>query len=80
MFIKNSAAVETNMSTVKTQAAIFKSKFWIRQHDKVLCKQQSLGLGLKKLFPNEDKIEKYSVLNYRTHFNFAKHMLVVETG
>ena len=58
MFIKNSAAVETNMSTVKTQAVIFKSKFWIRQHDKVLCKQQSLGLGLKKLFPNEDIIEE----------------------
>ena len=56
--MKNSAAVETNMSAVKIQAVIFKSKFGIRQHDKVLRKQQSLGLGLKKLFTNEDIIEE----------------------
>ena len=56
--MKNSAAIATNMSAVKTQAVIFKSKFGIRQHDKVLRKQQSLGLGLKKLFTNEDIIEE----------------------
>ena len=78
--LKNSAAVETNKSTVKTQAVIFKSKFGIRQHDKVLRKQQSLGLRLKKLFPNEDIIEEYSDLNYKTDFTFTKHILVVETG
>ena len=79
MFMKNSAAVETNMSAVKIQAVIFKSKFGIRQHDKVLRKQQSLGLGLKKLFTNEDIIEEYSDLNCRTDFTFTKHILVVET-
>ena len=77
--MKNSAAIATNMSAVKTQAVIFKSKFGIRQHDKVLCKQQSLGLRQKKLFPNEDIIEEYSDLNYRTDFTFTKHILVVKT-
>ena len=58
------------MSSAKTQAAIFKSKFGVNQHDKVLRKQQSLGLRLKKLFLNEDIIEEYSALHYRTGFTF----------
>ena len=66
------------MSSAKTQAAIFKSKFGVNQHDKVLRKQQSLGLRLKKLFPNENIIEEYFALYYRTDFTFKKHMLVVE--
>ena len=65
------------MSSVKTQAAIFKEKFGVNQHDKVLCKQQSLSLRLKKLFPNQDIIEEYFILYYRTDFTFKKHMLVV---
>ena len=63
---------------IKTRATIFKSKFGVNQHDKVLRKQQSLGLRLKKLFPNENIIEKYFVLLYRTDFTFKIHMLVVE--
>ena len=50
-------AAEITMSSVKTQAVIFKGKFGVNQHDKVLRKQQSLGLWLKKIFPNEDIIE-----------------------
>ena len=53
IFIKNTLAVEITMSSVKTQAAILKSKFEVNQHDKVLHKQQSLGLRLKKIFLNE---------------------------
>ena len=78
MFIENTLAVEITMSAVKTQAAIFKSKFGVNQHDKVLRKQQSLGLRLKKLFPNENIIEEYFPLRYRADFTFKKHMLVVE--
>ena len=78
MFIENTLAVEITMSAVKTQAAIFKSKFGVNQHDKVLRKQQSLGLRLKKLFPNENIIEEYFALHYRTDFTFKKHMLAVE--
>ena len=44
----------------------------------VLCKQQSFGLKLKKLFRNEDIIEEHSALHYRTDFTLKKHMLVVE--
>ena len=35
------------MSSIKTQAGIFKSKLGVNQHHKVLPKQQSLGLRLK---------------------------------
>ena len=58
MFIGKTLAVEITMSTVKTQVAIFKSKFRVNQHDRVLRKQQSLGLRLNKLFPNENIIKK----------------------
>ena len=67
------------MIAAKTQAAIFEEKFGVNQHDKVLCKQQSLGLRLKKLFQNEDIIEEYFALHYRTDFTFKKHGLLVET-
>ena len=66
------------MSSVKTQAAIFKSRFGVKEHDKVLRRRQSLGLRLNKLLPSEVIIKECSVLNYRTDFTFKKHMLVVE--
>ena len=52
------------MSSVKTQSVTFKSKFGVNQHDKVIYKQQSLGLRLKILFPYEDIIE--NILLYTT--------------
>ena len=78
MFSENTSAVDITISSVKTQATIFNSKIGVKQHDKVLCKQQSLDLRLKKLFRNEDIIEEYSALNYRTDFTFKKHILVLE--
>ena len=78
MFIENALAVEITMSAVKTQAAIFRDKLGVKQHDKVLLKQQSLGLRLKKLFSSEDIIEEYFALHYRTDFTFKKPLLVVE--
>ena len=78
MFIENTLAVEITMNAAKTHIAIFKSKFGVNQHNKVLRKQQSLGLRLKKLFPNENIIEEYFALHYRTDFTLEKHMLVVE--
>ena len=64
MFIKNTSAVQITISTVKTQAAIFKKKFGVNQLDKVLRKQQSLGLRLKKL------LDGYFALHDRTDFTF----------
>ena len=78
MFIENTLAVEITMSAVKTQAVIFRKKFGVNQHDKVLRKQQSLGLRLKKLFANEEIIEEHFELHYKTDFTFKKHMLLVE--
>ena len=50
MFIENIVAVEITVSAIKTEAVIFRDKFRVKQHDKVLRKQQSLGLRLKKCF------------------------------
>ena len=50
IFIKNTLSSKITMSSVKTQAAVFKSKFGVNQHNKALRKQQSLGLRLKKYF------------------------------
>ena len=66
IFINNTLAIEITMNAVKTEAAIFREKFGVKQHDKVLCKQQPSGLGLKKLFPSEDIIEEYFALHYKT--------------
>ena len=78
MFTENTLAVEITMSAVKTQAAIFRSKFGVNQQDKVLRKQLSLGLIVEVLFPNKSTKEKYSALHCRTDFTFKKHMLVVD--
>ena len=78
IFIENTLAVEITMSSVKTQTVFFRDKFGVKQHDKVLRKQQSLGLRLKKLFSSEDIIEVYFALHYRTDFSFKKHVLIVE--
>ena len=78
IFIENTLAVEITMNAAKTHIANFKSKFGVNQHNKVLRKQQSLGLRLKKLFPNEIIMEEYFALYYRTDFTFKKHILVVE--
>ena len=56
IFIKNNLAVEIAMSYVKTHTVIFRDKIGVNQHDKVLRKQQSLGLRLKRIFPNKDML------------------------
>ena len=68
MFTENTLAVEITMSAVKLQAIIFKDKFGVNQHDKLLRKQQSFGLRLKKFSPSEDIIEEHFALHYRTDF------------
>ena len=77
-FYQNTLSVEITIGSVKTQVVIFRDKFGVNEHDKVLRKQQLLGLRLKKIFPNEDTLGEYSALHYRTYFTFKKHMLVVE--
>ena len=69
-FIENTLAVEITMSAVKPQAAIFKSKFGVNPNDKVLRKQQSLGLRLKKLLLNENIIVKVFCFALQNTFYF----------
>ena len=70
MFIENTLAVEITMSAVKTHKVIFRDKFGVVQHDKVLRKLQSLVLRLKKLFSSQDIIEQYFELHYGSDFTF----------
>ena len=42
MFTNNTLAVEITMSSVKTQAVIFKSKFGVKQHDKYYANNNHL--------------------------------------
>ena len=69
-FIENTLAVEIIMSAVKPQAAIFKSKFGVNPNDKVLRKQQSLGLRLKKLLSNENIIVRVFCFALQNTFYF----------
>ena len=78
MFIENAAVVDITTNAVKTQAVIFRDKFRVKQLAKVLRKQQLLVLRHRKVFPNEDIIQEYSALNYRTDITFKKPGLVVE--
>ena len=78
VFIQNILAVQLTMTAKKTQTAIFKAKLGVNQHDIVLHRQQSLGLGLKKLFPNKDIKEEHFALHYRTDFIIEENKLVVE--
>ena len=43
-----------------------------------MTKQQSVGLRLRKLFPNEEMIEDFSALNYLTDYYFPKRKLAIE--
>ena len=69
-FLENTLAVEIIMSAVKPQAAIFKSKFGVNPNDKVLRKQQSLGLRLKKLLSNENIIVRVFCFALQNTFYF----------
>ena len=80
VFIQNILAVQLTMTAKKTQAAIFKAKFGVNQHDILLCRQQSLGLRLQKLFPNKDIKEQYFSLHYKTEFTIEENKLFLETG
>ena len=42
IFIENASAVGITMSSAKSQAAICKSKFGVKQHDKVMMKKDML--------------------------------------
>ena len=74
MFIENTLALEITMSavisTAKLHEVIFRDKFGVVQHNKVLRKMQSLVLRLKKLFSSQDIIEQYFELHYRSDFTF----------
>ena len=45
-----------------------------------MTKQQSIGLRLRKLFPNEDIIEDFSALYYLIDYYFPKRKLAIEVN
>ena len=73
IFAENTLAVQITMKAVKTQAAIFKAKFGVNQHDKVLRKKQSFKT--EKNIPNKAIKEEYSPLHQKNEFVFQKHVI-----
>ena len=65
-----------DIKTVK--AGGLKIKLGFNQLDLIMTKQQSIGLRLKKLFPNEEIIEDFSALKYLIDFYFPKYKLAIE--
>ena len=45
-----------------------------------MTKQQSIGLRLRELFPNEDIIEDFSALYYLIDYYFPKRKLAIEVN
>ena len=45
-----------------------------------MTKQQSIGLRLRELFPNEDIIEDFSALYYLIDYYFPKRKLAIEAN
>ena len=45
-----------------------------------MTKQQSIGLRLRKLFPNEDIIEDFSALYYLIDYYFPRRKLAIEAN
>ena len=71
-------AVQLAMTAKKIQAAIFKAKFGVNQHDIVLRRQQLIGFGLKNLSPNKYIKEEYFAVHNRTDFTTEENKLLVE--
>ena len=68
----------TDIKTVK--AAELKIKLGFNQVDPIMTKQQSIGLRIRKTFPNEEIIEDFYVkkFNYMIDFYLPKGKLAIE--
>ena len=77
-FIAEELAIHLILDTKTVKAGELKIKLGFNQLDPIMTKQQSIGLGLRKLFPNKEIIEDFSVLNYLIDYYFPKRKLAIE--
>ena len=66
------------LDTNAVKAGEFKSTLGFNQLDRIMTMQQSIGLRLRKLFPNKEIIEYFSALNYQIDYYFPKCKLAIE--
>ena len=62
----------------KTKAIEFRSKLGFKQHDIILCKQQSMLTKTTKIFANEKVLLQRIVLRYNIDLYFPEHQLAAE--
>ena len=77
-FIAEELAIHLILDTKAVKAGEFKSKLGFNQLDRIMTMQQSVGLRLRKLFPNKEIIEYFSALNYQIDYYFPKCKLAIE--
>ena len=71
-FIAEELAIHLILDTKTVKVGELKIKLGFNQLDPIMTKQQSIGVRLRKLFPNEEIIEHFSALHYLIDYNFPK--------
>ena len=77
-FIAEDLAIHLILDTKTVKVGELKIKLGFNQLDPIMTKQQSIGVRLRKLFPNEEIIEDFSALNYLIDYDFPKCKLAIE--
>ena len=79
-FIAGKLAIHLILDIKTVKAGELKTKLGFNQLDPIMTKQQSIGLRIRKTFPNEEIIEDFYVkeFDYKTDFYLPRRKLVIE--
>ena len=79
-FIAEELAIHLIIDIKTVEAAELKIKTGFNQLDPIITKQQSIGLRIRKTFPNEEIIEDFYVkkFDYMIDFYLSKRKLAIE--
>ena len=79
-FIAEELAIHLIIDIKTVKAAELKIKLGFNQLDPIMTKQQSIGLRIRKTFPNEEIIEDFYVkkFDYMIDFYLPKRKLAIE--
>ena len=79
-FIAEELAIHLIIDIKTVKAAELKIKLGFNQLDPIMTKQQSIGLRIRKTFPNEEIIEDFYVkkFDYMIDFYLSKRKLAIE--
>ena len=79
-FIAEKLAIHLILDIKTVKAGELKTKLGFNQLDPIMTKQQSIGLRIRKTFPNEEIMEDFYVkeFDYKTDFYLPRRKLVIE--